>query len=110
MTETATSINQWADQTFGMIPFGMEGRAIDRALEELAEVEETIDFCDDDTNDELADVWVVLLRVCGHFRYEPSTRPSDEMQRRIDRKMKKNRLRTWEPDGTGHGQHVREAE
>jgi len=115
--ETATTINDWAESEFGMIPFGMEGRAIERALEELKEVEDSVLCIDDsedsviraeDALDELADVWIVLLRICGHFRYEPQAKPSEDMQDRIGRKMQKNRSRRWKPDGTGHKYHVKE--
>jgi len=86
----------------------MEGRAIERALEELKETEASLLCASEDALDELADVWIVLPRICGHFRYEPLAKPSEDMQDRIGRKMQKNRSRRWKPDGTGHGYHVKE--
>lgn len=85
--ETLESIITWGDVTFG--PCSQE-RAIDRAGEEWAEMEEP----DADVLIEAADVIICLLRIPGILEA-------------INRKMGINRDRVWDvrPDGTGY--HVK---
>ena len=115
--ETAESINEWAKEAFGPIPEECQGRAVERALEELVEAYETTEGFYDQMGgeemlsaleDELADTAIVLLRLCGHFGKEPGMNLPPGLQLRIDEKMQKNRMRRWKPDGTGHGYHIKE--
>jgi len=125
--ETSASISAWQDETFGpatttydrvvrscrvmrvallrirhadlTIPRPNLSRAI-RAAEELAELITLLvnDDADPKAPEECADVDIVLR---GIDRFHGVERAST-----VDAKMAKNRARTWQVSGDGHGQHV----
>ena len=103
MSETTTTISAWAEETFGAA--GSNARVAARANEEMAELLRAVTSAPDGTADaktidECADIVIVLSRLvhrCG-----------GDLQDAVDRKMKVNRARVWERDGSGHGYHVKQ--
>lgn len=73
-----------------------------RALEEMAELVEKLVSNDGDplARPEIADVFIILMRLADRL--------GGDVLADVDAKMTINRARTWKPDGTGHGYHVRE--
>jgi NTP pyrophosphatase (non-canonical NTP hydrolase) len=100
MIETQQSISEWAEQTFG--PAGSNARVAARANEEMAELLRALTVQDDakDGAAEVADIFIVLYRL--------ATRMGVDIHAEIDRKMKINRQRKWNRDGSGHGYHIRD--
>jgi len=100
LRESQESISRWAEKTFG--PAGSNARAVARANREMAELLEhvTSDDRHPEAAEEVADVVIVLYRV--------ATRLGVDLHELIEKKMAKNRARTWQLDGTGHGYHVKE--
>lgn len=100
LKETQLSISEWAEETFG--PSGSNARAIARANEEMAEL--IRHAASDDRHskiaEEIADIVIVLMRVC--------TRVGASLHDEINKKMARNRIREWRRDGTGHGYHKKE--
>ena len=91
--ETAESITQWADETFGFAPLMVQ---LERAKKELIELEAAI-FVNEDKKKiamEAADVIICLSRLAALY---PNA---------VDEKMAINRARKWKVDGNGCGQHV----
>lgn len=96
MGETIQSVTQWADETFGPATLG---RQIQRAREELAELEaaaQTANYLK--IAEEAADVCICLFRVIGSIDPEA-----------LNRKMAINRERQWKVDGEGCAYHVKPA-
>ncbi len=94
--ETIESVTQWANETFGPATLG---RQIQRAKEELAELEaiaETANYLK--IAEEAADVCICLFRVMGSIDPEA-----------LNRKMTVNRTRQWRVDGDGCAYHVKAA-
>jgi len=100
MIESQHTISQWANQTFG--PVGSNARVAARANEEMAELLRalTVDDASPKAAEEIADIFIVLYRL--------GERLGVNLHDEIDRKMKTNRLRKWNRDGSGHGYHVRD--
>ena len=101
--ESPESIGQWADETFGPIPRdGAPGwTTFLRAQKEWDELHSLFyqsDYEVGEVASEMADVCIVLMRGLNSLGY-PNM---------IDEKMAINRTRQWLPDGTGHGQHIKE--
>jgi hypothetical protein len=100
--ETAETICKWADEAFG--PVKDYKAAGERAAKEMLElIEETLKSPTHLTYDaafEAADVCIVLMRMVQAGGYS--------FQAVLDSKMRVNRDRRWVPDGTGHGQHLKE--
>lgn len=104
--ESQRSISDWADTTFGSVldPF----KAIRRSAEEMQEFLQLynqvkmederapIDYLK--ILNEAADVVITLYRLAQVFQMDLSIA--------VDLKMKINRQRQWQLDGTGHGQHL----
>jgi len=97
--ETQASISQWAEDAFG--PSGSNARVAARANEEMAELLRALTANDQHpmAAEEVADILIVLYRL--------ATRLGVDLHAEVDRKMAINRGRTWHPDQTGHGYHVR---
>lgn len=95
--ESQNSISEWADNTFG--PSNTNLRTAQRANEEMKELLDKLESNDNDESakEEIADVFIVLYRLASRM----NVNVHDE----IDKKMRINRSRTWELDGTGHGYH-----
>lgn len=97
MTETSSSIQNWAEPIFG--PVGDLNDLVDRAALELAELKQAL--ADGDTagaSVEAADVVILLHRVAALLGTDLATE--------VEAKMAINRTRTWVPDGNGAGKHV----
>lgn len=99
--ETQKSISEWIEETFGAA--GSNARVVARANEEMAELIKAVTIRDDhpDIPEEIADVFIVLYRV--------ATRMGVDVAEEVDKKMGKNRARSWELDGTGCGYHHKES-
>jgi NTP pyrophosphatase (non-canonical NTP hydrolase) len=97
--ETQQSVSEWADRTFG--PVTTNARIAARANEEMAELLRalTADDRHPKAGEEVADIVIVLYRLARELDVD--------LMAEIDRKMAKNRLRSWKLDSTGHGYHVR---
>lgn len=90
--ETAESIKNWADETFGFAPYIIQ---LERAKKEFLELEVAIFSADaKKIAMEAADVIICLSRLAALY---PNA---------VDEKMKINRARKWKVDGNGCGQHV----
>lgn len=113
INETPETIGEWADATFGGIPYQrgkaeMVARALLRAEEESIELAELIEQVSVEPEiihvllpkiaNEAADICIVLMRFLHSIGY------ADE----INKKMELNRIRTWHPDGTGHAYHCKD--
>lgn len=100
--ETSQSILLWADEAFGKLPDTAAGtiRMFDRADEEMRELRATVNsVCRyEDIVEEAADVVICLHRLAASLGLD--------LTQFVNQKMAKNRLREWEPDGTGCGYHV----
>jgi hypothetical protein len=97
MTETSTSIQNWAEPIFG--PVADLNDLVDRAALELAELKQAL--ANGDTAGarvETADVVILLHRVSALLGADLATE--------VDAKMAINRTRKWLPDGKGAGRHV----
>lgn len=91
-------VTEWARQTFGT---ATPTRAAVRANEEMAELLKAAcaDWRErDKIMEEAADVVIVLCHLAGSL--------DEDLGRAIEKKMAKNRLRTWRLDGDGAGYHV----
>jgi len=99
MSETQSSISDWATQTFG--ESGSTLRVAIRANEEMSELLRclSVDDCSPKAAEEIADVVIVLCRV--------ATRLGVTIWDEVEKKMAINRQRVWNLDGSGHGYHVR---
>lgn len=89
--ETQKTINEWQDQNF---PSASEAGIIKHLTEEFHEfLNET--FNNENRLEEAADIIIILYAWAKFNHYDLHTA--------IDKKMAKNRLRTWkiQPDGTG---------
>lgn len=84
--ETFETIRQWANDTFGTATVD---RTIERAREEFDELMEP----DADKLEEAADVVITLCNLPG-------------LAAAVERKMAKNRRRTWNVRGDGTGYHI----
>jgi NTP pyrophosphatase (non-canonical NTP hydrolase) len=100
MSETQSTVSDWADSEFGPAPSNM--RIGTRANEEMAELlrKLAVDDSHPDAPEEIADVVIILYRLARNL--------GADLHTEIDRKMAINRQRVWESDGTGHGYHVRD--
>src|SRR5467141_2355210 len=80
MTETQSTISEWAEATFG--PAGSNLRCATRANEEMAELlrEIAIDDHSPKASDEAADVTIVLCRLAERMRFHLV----DELAKRRD--------------------------
>lgn len=98
MTETQNSIVAWIEATFGPVP--TNARIVSRANEEMAELLRcvTLDDAHPDLAEEMADVVIVLYRLAKNLGVN--------LQEEVDRKMAKNRSRSWKLDHQGSGYHV----
>lgn len=98
--EDQASVSAWAEATFG--PVSSNARVAARANEEMAELLRhlTNDDRHPDAAEEIADVMIVLYRLADRL--------GTDLHAEIDRKMAKNRGRTWRLSGDGHGYHVRQ--
>lgn len=104
MTETAKTINEWANEVFG--PITDARYAVARANEEMAELIKEASSrpgffkqkLSDKSAEEAVDVIICLLRILEESGFEA--------QASIERKMNINRLRVWKKDGSGFGQHL----
>lgn len=126
MSETTKTIAEWQNETFGPATTTQErvrsswnkisasfnkayscdksqhrpnlSRAV-RAVEEMAELIETLVMNDDDPKAcaEVADIQIVLAGI-------PAVH-GKEQQDLVDAKMAINRARQWNVTGDGHGQH-----
>ncbi len=96
--ETSTSIAEWADTIAGSVYTTI--RMVERAQEELEELKDCV-MLEDESNsisEEAADVVIVLCRI---FRDA-----NIDLWSAVEAKMKINRARTWERDGSGVAYHV----
>lgn len=101
MRECQYTVSRWADDTFGCV-FDAE-HSVRRAVEEMREFIELYEANDLDPRalgTEAADVVITLFRLASVLRID--------LMEEVDRKMKVNRTRRWQADGTGHGYHVKE--
>jgi NTP pyrophosphatase (non-canonical NTP hydrolase) len=96
--ETQATITHWADETFGTPETNV--RVAARANEEMAELLRALSLYDKHPKaaEEIADVVIVLYRLAARL--------GAVLHDEVDRKMAKNRARTWALDGTGNGYHV----
>lgn len=99
MQETADSIAQWIDDTFGE---STRERSSVRANEEMAELLTAVHDGSPAAKviDECADVVICLVRVCAQH--------GGDLFTAIEHKMEVNRSREWSLDGTGCGYHVKD--
>jgi NTP pyrophosphatase (non-canonical NTP hydrolase) len=99
-TENQKTITAWANETFGHAHSVM--RVVVRANEEMAELLRALSTDDHSRKAaaEIADVIIVLCRA--------ATMLGVDITEEVDKKMKINRARRWNVDGTGHGYHVRD--
>jgi len=97
LKENPRSVSKWAEQTFGAA--GSNASVAARANEEMSELlmALAIDDKSPQTGEEIADVICVLWRL--------AVRAGVDVQKAIDAKMKINRARKWNLDGSGHGYH-----
>lgn len=95
--ESQASISQWADETFG--PAGSNVRVAARANEEMAELIRALAVNENHPKaaEEMADVVIIFMRL--------ATRLGVDLLEQVEAKMKINRRRQWQLDGTGHGYH-----
>lgn len=92
-TKTFDTIRQWTHDTFGI---ATPTRTVFRACEEFDELMEAAGLNNlDEMMNEAADVVITLCNPPG-------------LGEAIDRKMAKNRARTWKVMGDGTGYHVNE--
>ena len=93
-------ISDWADKTFG-VP-GPIALVAARANTEMAEL--IMELMRDENSPkaaaEVADVFIVLMRVADRLGFD--------IQTEIEKKMAINYARKWKLDGHGQGQHVKE--
>ena len=98
--ETQESITAWANATFGAA--SSNARVAARANEEMAELLRAL--TEDDNHpkawEEIADIVIVLCRV--------ATLLGVDIAEAVNVKMRVNRTRQWNLDGSGHGYHTRE--
>lgn len=99
MTESQDTISTWADETFGNA--GSNASVAARANLEMAELIMALTNDDNDSKalEEVADIVIVLYRLCA--------RAGQPLTDAIDAKMAINRARKWRLDGHGHGYHVK---
>ncbi len=98
MSETSKSIGEWADGAFGPATNYLSSAA--RANEEMAELITAVSRLDLlQTANECADVVICLHRLVNDL--------GCDLQELVDRKMAINRKRKWQPDGNGHGKHIK---
>lgn len=100
MSESQFTISKWADDTFGHAYNNL--RSAVRLNEEMAELLKSLSVGDpiDKVANEIADVYIVLCRIATNTRVD--------IHEVVETKMKINRARKWQIDGTGHGYHVKE--
>lgn len=100
MRETQKTITRWAEDTFGVATVP---RIISRANEEMAELitKATIDPNDPKIAEEVADIIIVLARVGCYLGFD--------IAEEVDKKMRINRARNWEKDGSGCAYHIKES-
>ena len=98
MRETTATIAEWADETFGKPKTNM--RIAVRALDEMRELIQKLDEDDNHPGaaEECYDINIVLSRLVRNL--------GGDMDSGVQDKMKENRARRWQVDGTGCGQHV----
>jgi NTP pyrophosphatase (non-canonical NTP hydrolase) len=102
ISETQSSICQWAEETFGPITLLV---SFDRFKEEFIEAEDFIKYGvrptltehNNKIKDELADMLITLYRVAECAKVDLNSAVND--------KMKINRNRKWKRYGDGTGQH-----
>jgi NTP pyrophosphatase (non-canonical NTP hydrolase) len=93
-------VDRWATEIFGPPP--SVPRIVGRANEEMAELvrEATCDGDLEKVAEEAADVLILLYRLASKIGVD--------LHEEVDRKMRKNKGRTWAADvGGGTGRHVR---
>jgi len=98
--ETQRAIEEWRLATFG--PSISTTRIAVRANEEMSELLRALSVDDNNPKaaSEIADVMIVL--------YGVAERLGVDLHDEVDKKMKINRARVWNLDGSGHGYHVRD--
>jgi NTP pyrophosphatase (non-canonical NTP hydrolase) len=99
LLETQESVSEWCEATFGPASSGV--RIAARANEEMAELIKALAIDDRHPKaaEEIADVVIILYRL--------ATRLGVDLSEEIGRKMRINRARKWNLDGSGHGYHVK---
>jgi NTP pyrophosphatase (non-canonical NTP hydrolase) len=94
MAETLESIATWCDETFGPAqPMRMASRANEEMAELIDKATQATSMADEGVLEEAADVVICLARFPGLWAA-------------VERKMAKNRGRTWRLTGEGTGYHV----
>jgi hypothetical protein len=96
--EDQQSIALWAEQTFGL---STQLRAATRMNEEVAELLAKLSnpsASNAKIIEEVADIQIVLYVLAGRLHMD--------LQAEVEKKMKVNRGRQWQLDGSGCGQHV----
>jgi len=98
--ESQRSICDWADAAFG--PVTDLQVCAQRAAKEMREFQFIIDnwkkMRPTVITEEMADIVITLFRLASALEVD--------LGRAVDTKMRKNRLRKWERDGFGNGQHI----
>ena len=97
--ETQKTIEEWRLATFGP---SISMRIAVRANEEMSELLRALSVDDNNPKaaSEIADVMIVLYGVAECLEVD--------LHDEVDKKMKINRARVWNLDGSGHGHHVRD--
>jgi NTP pyrophosphatase (non-canonical NTP hydrolase) len=104
MSSWSIEIQAWATQTFGNATVE---RALSRAAEEFQELHDALEEGFVTTAwrkqiaEECADVVICLCGVCNALGLD--------LAEAVERKMAKNRLRTWKLNGDGTAYHMPEA-
>lgn len=97
--ETQETVVAWVRATFGE---PQPRRSIERALEEVVELEELLpkDYTVDEVGEEMADVVICLMAA--------AEANGVDLRDAINAKMRKNRARRWESRGDGTGYHIKD--
>jgi NTP pyrophosphatase (non-canonical NTP hydrolase) len=101
--ESQHTVADWCRKTFG-VPKPL--RSMNRLAEEFHELEVAFDSTDSTTPDlnkiaaEMADVLIVMYQLADVLGIS--------LHDEVDKKMKINRARRWQLDGTGCGYHVQD--
>lgn len=104
--ETIESINQWANETFGLASLAAQLKRVQLEAAELMGLHRKLRDAEvnhkplplDQIAEEAADMCICLYRIIGTL--DPQA---------INKKMAINRQRKWKSNGNGTGQHIKES-